>query len=208
MSKDDSELIYEAYTKSCEQINEGILARARAGLNNSVLGRAVNAAGNLVTGNWSKIGRDIGSDSAHHKFDSLWKSHQKAFQKTISDFVNDLVKSEVLNQAQGAQLTQEIFNTITTSANNIMGANKGTAITQTGNVIANAGKAVGNAVGNAAKSAGQAIGNAGKAVGNALANPSQTLGKAYGAGKAGIKNFGTAAKQQEKKTLMKPAPVA
>lgn len=154
MAKNDDEIILEAYN----QVNEGILARARAGLNDSLIGRAVNSVGNILTGNTQGLTNNLAQDSAHMRFDSLLKSHQGKITKVIQNFINDLVKSNVINQQQGATAQGEIITNLINNLQQTIGANKGTGLSNTVNAVASApGKLINGVknVWNGVKNAGQ-----------------------------------------------------
>lgn len=176
MAKNDEEIILEAYG----QVNEGILARARAGLNDSLLGRAVNSVGNLVTGNMQGLSANLSQDSAHKKFDSLLNSHSKNIQKVIQKFITDLIKSNVINQSQGAKAQSDAFNAILNSIQSLVGQDKGTVLSNTVNAI------------------GQGV----KAIGNTVMNPAQTAGKVVGTMQAGAQNYQTAKQQSYNQNLI------
>lgn len=178
MNKNDEEIILEAYS----QVNEGILSRARAGLNDSLLGRAVNAVGNVITGNTQALKNNLGQDSAHMKFNSLLNSHTNKIQKSIKAFIDDLIKSNVINQSQGVKAQADAYNALVSNLQTLMGQDKGT-------VLSNTAKAVGNVASN---------------IGHAVANTGQTIGKAAGNLAAGTMNIGTAAKQQYNQSRMQP----
>lgn len=171
--KSDFELIQESYE---QQLNEGIMDRLNAKISDSMIGRGVGAIGNILNGDFSKASSKFTQGGGSHKFNSLLQSHGPAIQKALDNFVNDLIKTNVVDPGVAKEAFGKAYNNFIKELQTNLNPNDRTLIGKGVDAV--------NAVGQGAVNAIKNLPQTGQKIGN-------TIGSAAG----GIANIGNSIKQ-------------